>query len=174
MKNFFQGYRSRFIYNTIFLNFDRTDIWNEITNVTVTQFKFPFLFSIIGVPKPLSAEVIRKGVGGYRVASFSNDAQFKQEILEWVENKKYRFKFNPTDNFRVGYLMNLSNGPFEIKTGGYELIKGKNEVKLILSSNYKLNGFLGVIAHLPFRLVVYFFQKHLLNGIRKNLELHKD
>ena len=66
--------------------------------------------------------------------------------------------------------MNLSKGPFEIETGGYDLIEHNNEIKLVLSSNYRLNGILGTIMHLPFRLVVYYFQKYLLKGIRNNLE----
>ena len=131
------------------------------------------LLKLIGIPKPISAKVIKEGVGGFRLATFSNNAQFQQEILEWNPNEKYRFKFNPTSNFKVGHFMNLSNGPFEIQTGGYELIRNKMSINLILSSNYELNGFLGHVMHLPFRLVVYIFQKYLLKGIKKNLKTTK-
>lgn len=113
--SFTKGYQTKYISNTITLNSETAEIWKEITNVMVGKFKFPVLFSVFGIPKPLSAEVIKEGVGGYRVAIFSNDAQFQQEILEWENNKKYRFQFNPTQNFKVGHFMNLSNGPFEIK-----------------------------------------------------------
>ena len=75
--SFSKGYRSKSVSNTIKLNSDSHKVWNEITNVMVAKFKFPFLFKLLGIPKPLSAEVIREGVGGYRVATFSNDALFK-------------------------------------------------------------------------------------------------
>ena len=117
--NFIKGYQTKYISNTINLNSNSSDIWNEITNVMVSKFKFPFIFKLIGIPKPLSAEVMKEGIGGYRVATFSNKAQFQQEIIEWKPNKEYRFKFNPTQNFKVGHVMNLSNGPFEIKTVGF-------------------------------------------------------
>lgn len=167
---FFTGYSSRYVHNTILLNVGAADIWQEITNVKVEKFRFPLLFSVLGVPKPLSAQVIIEDVGGYREATFSNKAQFKQEILEWDLHKKYRFRFNPTADFRVGHVMSLAKGPFEIETGGYELFDHHGQVRLVLSSNYKLHGFTGALMHLPFRLVVYYFQKYLLQGIRKNLE----
>lgn len=174
MTRFFTGYRSKFVYNTILLNAEPSSIWLEITNVRVAGFRFPLLFSLLGIPKPLSAEVIREGVGGYRVATFSNNAQFQQEILEWELNKKYRFRFNPTTDFKVGHFMNLSKGPFEIKTGGHELFQKNDLVRLKLSSNYKLNGVIGVLMHLPCRMVIYYFQKYLLKGIQKNLGLKSE
>lgn len=172
--SFFKGYTTKYVHNTIVLQTDASKIWDEITNVKVENFKFPWLFTLIGIPKPLSAEVIKEGVGGYRVASFSNNAKFHQEILVWELHKKYRFKFNPTNNFKVGHFMKLSNGPFQIETGGYELFEHQKGVKLLLSSNYKLNGVLGKVMHLPFRLVVYLFQRYLLKGIKVNVEKDTD
>ncbi len=167
--SFFQGYRSQYVYNTILLDAKAADIWQEITNVKVDQFRFPLLLSLLGIPKPLSAEVMVEGVGGYREATFSNKAQFKQEILEWDLHRKYRFRFNPTTNFRVGHFMNLAKGPFQIETGGYELLREGEQIRLVLSSNYQLHGLTGKVMHLSFRLVVYHFQKYLLKGIARNL-----
>lgn len=168
--SFFQGYKPQYVYNTILLEARPESIWQEITNVKVGRFRFPLLLSLLGVPKPLSAEVMVEGIGGYREAIFSNKAQFRQEILEWDLHRKYKFRFNPTTNFRVGHFMNLANGPFKIETGGYELFKEGDQIRLVLSSNYQLHGLAGKLMHLPFRLVVYYFQKHLLKGIKRNLE----
>lgn len=167
---FFKGYRTKYVHNAIVLKAKPSVIWREITNVGVEGFEFPWLFRLLGVPKPLSAEVIKEGVGGYRVAKFSNGAEFHQNILEWEVNKKYRFQFNATKNFRVGHFMNLSHGPFQILTGGYDLLDNKEGILLILSSNYELHGLLGTIMHIPFRWVVYAFQRHLLKGIALNLK----
>lgn len=166
---FFKGYSTKYISNTITLNVPPSAIWKEITNVMIAKFNFPILFTIFGIPKPLSAEVIKEGIGGYRVAEFSNKAQFHQDILEWETEKKYRFKFNATSNFKVGHVLNLSEGPFHIKTGGYELNKTMGGTQLVLSSNYKLKGVLGFIMHIPFRFVVYHFQKYLLKAIDSKL-----
>lgn len=171
--NFFKGISSKNICNKIYLDADRKDIWNEITNVMIAKFRFPIFLSILGIPKPLSAEVVKQGVGGYRVAYFSNNAQFKQEILEWNLYKNYMFSFNATGNFNVAYFMNLSNGPFEIKTGAYDLIETDSGIELILTSQYSLKGFKGKIMHFPYRIVVYYFQRHLLKGIRSNLKQYE-
>ncbi|MFD0964773.1 hypothetical protein [Pseudofulvibacter geojedonensis] len=169
--SFIKGYLTKHISNSIYLESDKESIWKEITNVMVADFNFPKLFKLLGIPKPLSAQVIKEGIGGYRVASFSNKAQFRQTILEWELHKKYRFKFSPTKNFRVAHILNLQKGPFQILTGGYEILNNKNEIKLVLSSNYKLNGTIGKIMHLPFRFIVYLFQRHLLKGIKRNLSV---
>ena len=169
--HFIQGFLSKSVSNSVHISAEAVDIWQEITNVMVAKFKFPFLFQLFGVPKPLSAEVIREGVGGYRVAHFGNAAQFKQEIVSWERHKEYRFKFSPTKNFKVGHFMNLSKGPFEILTGGYQLVEAPDGIQLILTSNYQLHGPLGKALHLPFRLIVFCFQRHLLRGIRHNLKL---
>lgn len=168
--SFFKGYKSNFVYNEIRLQATTSQVWEEITNVEISKFKFPLILMILGIPKPLAANVIKEGVGGYRVAKFSNGATFQQEILEWDLNRKYRFSFNASSNFKVGHVMNLSSGPFQIETGGYDLAQLELEVHLILSSNYRLNGFLGKALHLPFRFIVYLFQIYLLNGIRQNLK----
>jgi hypothetical protein len=165
---FFKGYNEKYICNTVTLNCSSEQVWNEITNVMINKIPYPFFLSFLGIPKPLSAKVIKEGVGGYRIAKFSNKAEFHQVILEWDLYKKYRFSFNASNNFRVGHLMNLSKGPFEIRTGGYQLIEKSDGITLELSSKYKLNGIIGHILHLPFRIITYTFQKHLLKGIRIN------
>ena len=166
--NCFKGYHSKQITNEIVLNSSCSRVWNEITNVMIYNFRFPLFLTLLGIPKPLSASVEKEGIGGYRVAKFSNGAEFHQVILEWDLYEKYRFNFNATDNFRVGHFLNLSNGPFKIETGGYKLKEVPNGTKLELISNYRLNGFLGALLHIPFRFVVYLFQKHLLKAIDAN------
>lgn len=165
---FFKGYKRKYICNKVTLDSAADQIWNEITNVMINKLRYPFILSALGVPKPLSARVIKEGVGGHRIAHFSNNAEFQQEILEWDLHKKYRFSFNASNNFRVGHVMNLSSGPFEIVTGGYELIRKTNGICLQLSSDYRLKGFIGFVFHLPFRIVTYKYQKHLLKAIQLN------
>lgn len=167
---FFKGYKTKTVCNKIELNSNSLVVWNEITNVMINKLRFPIYLSVLGIPKPVKATVIQEGVGGYRVAHFSNDAEFQQEILEWSLHKKYRFSFNASDNFKVGHVMKLSKGPFRINTGGYELHENQNGLTLVLSSDYRLNGLFGYMLHLPFRMIIYHFQKYLLRAIRVNCE----
>lgn len=171
--NFLSGYTRHYVCNEIILQATPEVIWNAITNVKIESFKFPRIYSLLGIPKPLSAEVIKESVGGYRVAQFSNGAEFHQDILEWDLYKRYRFRFNPTANFKVAYVMNLAKGPFEIVTGGYDLYQDEKSVRLVLSSNYTLHGVVGKLMHLPYRLVVYLFQIYLLKGIKRILRIER-
>lgn len=119
--SFGKDFHEKRIANQIQLNQKSEVVWKAITNVSVSKAPFSIWFVLLGIPKPLSAEVKKEGIGGYRVAHFSNGAQFHQEILDWDLYSNYRFSFNPTENFRVGHFWKLSKGPFSIETGGYKI-----------------------------------------------------
>ena len=67
----------KFISSTIEISSEPKEIWENITNVRIEQFADPFLFRVLGIPKPLKAELISEGKGGKRIAyfkfQFSND-----------------------------------------------------------------------------------------------------
>ena len=55
-------------------------VWQEVTEVDIAAFRHPAYLAILGIPKPLRAEVLQPGMGGVRVAYFSNNLRFSQEI----------------------------------------------------------------------------------------------
>lgn len=114
-------------------------IWENITNVRIEQFSDPFIFRLLGIPKPLKAELISEGVGGSRIAYFSSGKRFVQKILTWDPLKEYRFSFNPEKGFRVGYLFELSSGVFQILEGAYCLQTNDGSTNLKLATNYSLH-----------------------------------
>lgn len=158
------------VKNEIVLRDELRKVWKEITDVRLQNSKFPWYLKLVGIPRPLAATVMKEGVGGYREAYFEREVFFRQEIFEWKLYTKYRFKFNASKNFNIGPFLNLSSGPFEILTGGYDLYEKNEGLLLILSSEYRLHGFMGKIFHWPFRAVVSLFQAYLLKAIMNNLK----
>jgi hypothetical protein len=79
----------------------------------------PLLFKILGIPKPLRAEIISKGEGGQRIAYFDSGKRFMQEITTWKPLEKYSFDFNPEKGFIVGHFFDLSDGIFKVPNGSY-------------------------------------------------------
>jgi hypothetical protein len=145
-------------------------VWHEVINVDIASFRHPAYLSLLGIPKPLRAEVVREGVGGARIAFFAHDRRFSQEITEWQPPERYSFTFKADPGFRVAYFLDLSDGPFRMAAGGYRISPSELGTKLSLSSHYELHGVLGACLRLPVKLVLHLFQKYLLRGIRVNSE----
>lgn len=145
-------------------------IWQEVTQVDIASFRHPAYLAILGIPKPLRAEVVRPGVGGARIAYFLNGLRFTQEITEWQPPRRYGFTFKPDPGFRVAYCLDLSDGPFRMVAGAYRLSPTEVGTRLTLSSQYELRGVLGASLRLPVRLILDLFQTYLLRGIQANSE----
>ncbi len=145
-------------------------VWQHVTEVDIASFRHPAYFTLLGIPKPLRAEVTQPGVGGRRVAFFDNGRTFTQKIITWQPYTRYDFTFRADPGFRVGYLLDLSAGPFQMKSGSYRLVPEGDGVRLILLSQYELRGFWGWCLAIPVRLVLDLFQRYLLRGIKANAE----
>lgn len=158
------------IEHSLWINASAQAVWQHITAVDIASFRHPMYFSLLGIPKPLRAEVVEPGVGGARTAFFSNGLHFSQEIMDWQPYERYAFTFRADPGFRVAYLLDLSDGPFRMKAGTYRITPGQGGVHLFLSSQYELYGMAGVCLRVPVRLVLALFQRYLLRGIKVNAE----
>jgi hypothetical protein len=158
------------IEHTVHVHASPAAVWENVTQVDIASFRHPGYFRLLGVPKPLRAEIVRSGVGGSRTAYFSRGLRFTQEITAWLPPQHYAFTFHADPGFRVGHVLDLANGPFQLKAGAYHIVPDEYGVLLTLSSRYELSGLAGACLRLPVRLVMALFQRYLLNGIRTNAE----
>jgi hypothetical protein len=145
-------------------------VWEHITEVDIASFEHSLLLGLLGVPKPLSAEILREGVGGARVAHFAGSKRFVQEITEWSPPVSYAFTFEADPGFVVGHVLDLSSGPFRMVSGGYLISPDGDGVRLDLYSNYELRGLFGILLWLPVTLTLHIFQTYLLRGLRASAE----
>jgi hypothetical protein len=147
-----------------------TTVWDNITNVKIDNFSDPFIFKLLNIPKPLSAEIINKGEGGTRIAYFNTGKRFIQQILVWKPLQEYTFSFNPEKGFRVGYFFDISDGVFRIDSGQYILTCNSNLTILKLVTTYSINRRWHFLLNMPVRLILKIFQRYLLASIKKNTE----
>jgi hypothetical protein len=161
---------SKTISSTIDISGKPETIWHNITNVKIEQFSNPKIFRILGIPRPLRAELLIKGEGGKRIAYFDSGKRFIQEVTTWKPYKEYSFNFNPEKGFKVGYLFDISDGIFRILNGAYFLTTNKNITTLQLSTNYSIDRRVYFLLNIPVRLILKIFQRHLLTSIKKNSE----
>ena len=162
--------RCDFIEHATNINAPAETVWQHITEVDIAAFRHPAYFSLLGIPKPLRAEIAEPGVGGTRTAFFSKQRRFSQQITAWQPHERYAFTFRADPGFRVAYLLDLSDGPFQMKTGAYHIVSGEGGVRLSLSSQYELYGWMGACLYLPVKFVLALFQRYLLRGIKANAE----
>jgi hypothetical protein len=158
------------IEHSLQINASAEAVWQHITEVDIASFQHPAYFALLGIPKPLRAEIAEPGVGGARTAFFSNGRRFSQQITEWQPPERYAFTFRADPGFRVGYVLDLSDGPFRMTAGAYRITPGQAGVCLSLSSRYELDGLVGLCLSIPVRLVLALFQRYLLRGIKANAE----
>lgn len=158
------------IEHAIEVNASAEIVWQHVTEVDIASFRHPAYFALLGIPKPLRAEVVEPGLGGVRTAYFSNGLHFAQTITEWQPYEQYAFTFQAAPGFRVGYVLDLSSGPFQMKAGAYHLAPHENGVYLSLFSRYQLRGAAGMALFVPVWAVLSLFQRYLLRGIKANAE----
>jgi hypothetical protein len=156
-------------HNTL-INASAACVWQHITEVDITAFPHPPYLTLLGIPKPLRAEILQDGVGGSRIAHFVGGKRFTQEITEWQPATRFGFTFRADPGFRVGHVLDLSDGVFRMASGAYTIIPQENGVTLVLESQYTLHGLVGFLLALPVRLVLNLFQAYLLAGIKANAE----
>jgi hypothetical protein len=145
-------------------------LWKEVTEVDIASFRHPLYLRALGVPKPLNATVVASGVGGARIAHFSNGRSFSQAITEWEPNVYFGFTFHADPGFRVGWLLDLGSGPFCMRSGAYRFRPADSGIELTLVTRYSLRGVAGACLKLPVGLILRIFQRYFLAGIRRNAE----
>jgi hypothetical protein len=145
-------------------------VWRNVTQVDIGSFRHPAYFSLLGIPKPVRAEISQPGLGGRRTAFFANGRRFSQEITAWQPPTYYEFTFDPDPGFRVAYVLDLRGGPFRMTAGAYHIVPHPGHVMLHLSSQYELHGLIGTCLGWPVKLILSLFQRYLLSGIKANAE----
>lgn len=158
------------ISSSININGRRETIWENITNVRIEQFSDPITFKILGIPRPLRADILTEDEGGQRIAYFDTGKRFVQEITTWKPMKEYSFNFNPEKGFKVAYFFDISDGVFRIPNGSYYLEEKGDVIELQLVTTYSLDKRVYYLFNIPVRLILKAFQKYLLSSIKKNSE----
>jgi hypothetical protein len=146
-------------------------VWKHVTDVDGMAYPHPAIFKILGVPRPLRAELKGAGVGAARTAWFDNRKRFTQLVSEWTPPTCLRFSFTADPDFRVGYLFDLSCGPFRIIEGWYHLdAVPPKTTRATLGTRYFCSINRILIVPWIIRRVLLAYQRFLLRMIKANCE----
>lgn len=163
------GYRKKVIDSSFEVNTTLENAWDQITNVEIGHFRFPWYFRLMNIPKPVRAEITHEGTGGNRIAYFDNGKRFIQEIASWEKYRTYSFTFNPEDGFRAGYFFDLFKGVFRIVKGSYYITENNGSIRIRLKTDYAIRTGYHWLLACPVRIVLTVFQGYLLKTIHANV-----
>jgi len=146
-------------------------IWNNIVEVrTIRENEYSSgFFNDIGIPRPISANVDRKEIGGQRTGNFEGGLKFFETITKYEPDKIISFdiRIDPKSvRPNVFDQHVLSGNYFTFVNATYELTPLSNgQVKLKLLSNYQLTSTINFYGKFWGDLILRDFQDRLLEVI---------
>lgn len=152
-------------------------VWSQIVEVPVIrpEEQHPGLFTRIGFPRPISATLSHRGVGGVRLARFEGGVLFVETVTDWESEKLLRFTIRPeTDSIPVTTLdphVVVGGSYFDVLTGTYRLEPVEaGRVVLHLASELRVstpfNFYSGPWADAIMRSI----QRNILEVVRRRAE----
>lgn len=151
-------------------------VWNNIVEVRTIEPKEynSGFFNLIGIPRPISATVNKKELGGRRIGNFEGGLMFVETITAYEENKKVSFdiKIDPSTIRQKVFDQHVLNGNyFTFVDATYELNRLSNgQVKLTLSSSYQLTSTINFYGKFWGNIILSDFQDRLLNVIKNRCD----
>jgi len=154
-------------------------IWSNIVEVQTIdpkEYNTGF-FNSIGIPRPISATVDKKDLGGQRTGNFEGGLKFIETITKYDENKVVSFdiKIDPETVRQKVFDQHVLNGNyFNFVDATYELTELKSgQIKLTLSSSYQLTSTINFYGKFWGDIILSDFQDRLLNVIENRCEIKK-
>lgn len=151
-------------------------VWNNIVEVQTIQareYETGF-FNDIGIPRPLSATVDMKGVGGQRIGNFDGGLRFLETITRFEPNKAVAFdiRVDPKTVRPNVFDQHVLNGNyFNFVNATYELTHlSGGKVNLKLSSSYQLTSKINFYGKFWGDIILKDFQDRLLLVIEHRSE----
>ena len=134
------------VLDTIDIAAAPADVWDEIASVpAIAPDELPFQWIYwLDFPRPISAEIDKKAVGGKRLARFEREVSFFEVVTEWDEKKSLAFTIEADPRF-------IPHTAFDshIIVGGrfYDVLNGRYEIeevspklsRLHLTSEHRLS-----------------------------------
>lgn len=164
------------IHNEVIIESTPSFIWDHIVEVSpISESEYESgLFHWLGIPRPISATVDKRGVGGKRTGNFEAGLTFVETITEYNEEEliSFHIEIDPlTVRQKVFDQHVLKGNYFTFVDATYRLSPtGDGQVKLILSSSYQLNSTINFYGKFWGDLILSDFQERLLKVIEKRCE----
>ena len=79
---------------------------------------------VIGIPRPLGAQLFGNGIGAERRANWGDNVRFRERVIDWQPGRRigWRFLFDDIDGWKFTDRHLMPDSPyFRVTTGGYAM-----------------------------------------------------
>ncbi len=175
--NFLHLSKTYEVKNTIVINAPVDVVWQQLANVSqIHEGEYPSSFSqLIGIPRPIRADMSGDGVGAIRTSQWQKNVVFKEVITEWLPNEKmlYNFEIDPEliPDHALDQHVKLGGEYFSPLHGGYELVaSGNNQTLLSLKTTVLDNTNFGIYSRVWGEVIFQDFHRALLKLMKVRAE----
>ncbi|MFK3864909.1 SRPBCC family protein [Pseudoalteromonas rhizosphaerae] len=175
--NFLKLSQTYEVKNSVVINAPIDVVWRQLANVSyIAEREFPMSFSqLIGIPRPLQADMNAQGVGAVRTSKWQKNIVFKEVITDWQPNKQmlYQFDIDPDlipDN-ALDKHVKLGGEYFSPLYGGYYLAETANgQTVLTLKTTVEDNTNFTIYSRLWGEVIFQDFHNSLLKLMKSRAE----
>lgn len=179
--NFEFGLPERTVFQTthssILIQAPAAVVWQEIKSVptiSATEYKDSWTHRL-GLPRPLDATLSYEGIGGVRIAGFSNGLSFFEEITDWQPKKTIAFsiKAQGSEKERLAFALGPAIGGHfvDVVSGRYTIEEISAEQSLLhLTSTQRLTSKLNAYAGFWVNAVMADLQNTILEVMKRRSE----
>lgn len=143
----------------------------EVRDIKPKELGFSFMH-LIGLPKPLAAEMSNRGVGSVRVSKWQQGIWFKEEIIAWQQPWHMHYQFivpkGSIPREALDRHVEINGEYFELVDGGYDLAAtADGGTDLTLTTRFLNKSALKLYGNIWGSLVLADFH-HAILGLMKN------
>lgn len=177
------------VENSIEINATPDVVWKQLANVrTIEKSELSFsLTALIGVPRPIEANMNAEGVGAVRTSKWDKGVVFKEVITDWTPSKRmaYTFDIDPEaipDNV-LDQHVKLGGEYFSPIVGEYLITNGRSGNTILhLKTTLRDNTNFGIYSRIWGEVIFQDFHMSLLKlmkhrsetSVNKNVSQHVD
>ncbi|MFT7668456.1 MAG: hypothetical protein ACI8X5_001149 [Planctomycetota bacterium] len=152
------------------------EVWEQIVEVPTIEEdeQRPALFTSMGFPRPLSAMVDRRALGGLRQARFEGGVLFLERITRFEPNRALEFTIDVQEELIPETTLDphvTIGGPFfDVLIGAYEIEACEGGVLLHLRSELRVSTRFNFYASFWADLIMASIQDNILGVIKRRAE----
>lgn len=158
---------------------DKSKIWDNVKNVKDIQpdeIETHFVH-LIGIPKPLSGEIDKDGIGGTRHITWDKGIKFEEKITSWDDSNGFTYDINVDPNSIPPTTLDehvmIGGKYFDVLNGSYKIEKlSEEKSKVILTCSYRVTTNLNLYSKLWADFILDDFNKMILEVIKKRSEIN--
>jgi len=166
----------RTVETRMIVNADADTVWQNIIRLKkIEESERPFsLFHVIGLPRPIEAELSGEGVGGLRYGQWEDGLIFVGTITDWKPDEGFTVQLKAdTHNVHSPLPLRGIGGPsFDMVDDSYVIEPvSAGQVRLHLLSTYRLTTRFNFYGQLWPNLFLRDIQHHILTIVKTRSEL---